>query len=207
MKTLLKLNTSLNSDKGESSRLAEEFVAHWRAADPNTQVISRDLALDPVPHLTAERFEAFLARPESRTEEQKAVIAYADSLIGEIRRADAIVIGLPLYNFGVPSTLKAWFDHVARAGITFRYTAEGPVGLLTGKKVYVMATRGGIYDGTALDFQTPHIRQFLGFLGMTDVEFIYAEGMAIDAATKEQALDKAKAAIARLTEDNLRIAA
>src|SRR5207237_8478676 len=126
-------------------------------------------------HLDAARFGAFLAKPGERTLEQQAVVAYSDALIAELKRADVVVLGLPMYNFGLPSTLKAYFDHIARAGETFRYTEKGPVGLLTGKKAIVFATRGGLYAGTPLDSQTDYIRAFFAFLGITDVQFIYAE--------------------------------
>ena len=196
--TLLQVTSSLFSDSGQSSRLAEAFVARWRQANPNGQVIVRDLSRDPVPHLNAERFGAFLSKPEARTLRQDAFVAYSDGLIEELRRADVIVIGLPMYNFGVPSTLKAYFDHIARAGVTFRYTDEGAVGMVTGKKAYVFATRGGKYAGTGLDLETGFVRQFLVFIGIDDVEFIYAEGLAIGDATKEAALSAAREAIARL---------
>ena len=207
MKTLLQLNSSIYSEKGESSRLAEKLVASWRATNAQAQVIVRDLAADPVPHLTEERFGAFLAKPGERSAEQQAVVDYSDRLIAELKAADVIVIGLPLYNFGVPSTLKAYFDHIARSGVTFRYTGKGPVGLLTGKKVYVTAARGGLYAGTPLDTQTAYIRTMLGFLGMTDIEFVYAEGLAIDATTKEAALAQARQSIERLTQSEFAIAA
>jgi FMN-dependent NADH-azoreductase len=151
-----------------------------------------------VPHLTAERFGAFIAKPEQRSAAQHAVVAYSDALIDEIRAADVIVIGLPMYNFGVPSQLKAYFDHIARAGVTFAYTEKGPVGRLTGKKVYVFAARGGQYVGTPLDTQTSYVRDFLAFLGMTDVQFVYAEGLNLGADSKETNLAKAVAEIARL---------
>jgi FMN-dependent NADH-azoreductase len=109
-----------------------------------------------------------------------------------------IVIGLPMYNFGVPSTLKAYFDHIARAGSTFRYTDQGPRGLLTGKKAYIFATRGGNYAGTPLDFETSFVRQFLQFVGIEDVEFVYAEGLAIGDASRQAALTAAEGAIDRL---------
>src|SRR5688572_2390543 len=114
MKTLLQLNSSIYSKNGQSSELAEKLVEGWRAANPGARVIKRDLATDPVPHLTDERFGAFLAKPGERTREQRAVVDYSDRLIAELKAADVIVIGLPLYNFGVPSTLKAYFDHIAR---------------------------------------------------------------------------------------------
>ena len=196
--TLLQLNTSIFSADGQSSRLADSFVAKWRAANPGASIIVRDLARDPVPHLDAQRFGAFIAKPESRTPTQQAAVDYSDQLIDELKRADVIVLGLPMYNFGVPSTLKAYFDHVARAGATFRYTEKGPVGLLTGKKAYILATRGGKYAGTPLDFETSFVRQFLQFVGIDDVEFVYAEGLAIGDASKQAALTAAEGAIERL---------
>src|SRR5216683_5124900 len=198
MKTLLQIRSSIFSNDGQSSRLAERFVARWRASNPGGKVIVRDLAKEPVPHLDAARFGAFLTKPEERTPAQQAVVDYSDALIGELKRADVVVLGLPMYNFGVPSTLKAYFDHVARVGETFKYTEKGPVGLLTGKKVYVFAARGGTYAGTPNDTQTSYVRDFLRFLGMTDVEFVYAEGLAISPESKETGLAKAVAEIERL---------
>jgi len=198
MNTLLQLNSSIFSNGGQSSRLADEFVAAWRITHPGARIIARDFARDPVPHLTAERFQSFLAKPEERNAEQQAVVAYSDTLIDELKRADVIVLGLPMYNFGVPSQLKAYFDHVARVGVTFRYTEKGPEGLLTGKKVYVFAARGGLYAGTPLDTQTAYVRDFLRLLGITDVEFVYAEGLAISDASKNAALAQAARAIERL---------
>ncbi len=200
MNTLLQLNSSLFSEEGQSSRLARAFVERRRAERPGLAVIERDLASDPVPHLSGARFQAFLAKPEMRTPEQAAVVAYSDALIDEIRRADTIVLGLPMYNFGVPSTLKAYFDHIARAGVTFRYTEQGPVGLLTGKKAYVFATRGGVHAGTPRDSETSYVRQILAFLGIDDVEFIYAEGLALGEARKSASLEQAGAIAERLAE-------
>jgi len=203
MKTLLQIRSSIFSNGGQSSRLAERFVARWRASNPGGRVIVRDLAKEPVPHLDAARFGAFLAKPEERTPAQQAVVDYSDALIGELKRADVVVLGLPMYNFGVPSTLKAYFDHVARVGETFKYTEKGPVGLLTGKKVYVFAARGGMYAGTPNDTQTPFIRIFLSFLGMSDIEFVYAEGLAISEASKQHSLARAEAVIDALVEPEL----
>jgi FMN-dependent NADH-azoreductase len=198
MKTLLQLNTSMFADGGQSTQLAERFVAGWRAANPGAKVIVRDIGREPVPHLTAARFGAFVAKPEDRTAEQRAIAAFSDALIDELERADVIVIGLPMYNFGVPSSLKAYFDHVARAGVTFRYTAQGPEGLLTGKRVYVFATRGGAYAGTPLDTQSGYVRDFLRFIGIDEVEFVYAEGLNMGVERKEGALSSAREAIGRI---------
>lgn len=198
MTTLLQINTSLFAGQGQSSQLAERFVAAFKTRHADATIIRRDVATDAVPHLDARRFSAFTTPPEARTPEQAAVIAYSDALIDELRRAEVIVLGLPMYNFGVPSQLKSYFDHIARAGVTFRYTANGPEGLLTGKKAYVFAARGGLYAGTALDTQTNYVRDFLRFIGIADVEFVYAEGLAIGPEQKTAALDKAQAEIARL---------
>jgi len=195
MKTLLQIQASIFSSGGESSRLATQFVERWTAANPGAEVIRRDLAAQPVPHLTAERFQSFLAKPEERTPEQQAVAGFSDGLIDELERADVIVLGLPMYNFGVPSTLKSYFDHVARAGKTFKYTATGPQGLLKGKKAVIFATRGGLYAGTPLDTQTAYVRDFLRFLGIEDVEFVYAEGLAMGDASKGDSLAKAGRAV------------
>ena len=194
-KTLLQVNASLYSNAGASTTLANEFVAGWR---PGAKVTVRDLAGDPVPHLTAERFQAFLTKPEERSAVQNAEAAYSDALIEEIKQADVIVLGVPMYNFDVPSTLKAYFDHIARAGVTFRYTAQGPVGLITGKKVYIFASRGGIYAGQPHDTQSAYLRNFLGLLGITEIEFVYAEGLAISAESKAAALAQAQKALVQL---------
>jgi len=204
MKTLLQINTSIFSKDGQSSRLANAFVAARKAITPGLRVVVRDFAQEPVPHLTAEGFQGFLAKPEERTPAQAKVVAYSDALIDELRRADTIVLGLPMYNFGVPSTLKAYFDHIGRGGETFKYSDKGPVGLLTGKKAYVLAARGGVYAGTTADTQTAYVHDFLAFVGITDVEFVYAEGLAMGDTSRKAALDKAGAAIAGL---NVRVAA
>ncbi|MFA5018477.1 MAG: NAD(P)H-dependent oxidoreductase [Methylobacter sp.] len=192
MTTLLQLNSSIFSSGGQSTQLADQFVTAWQANKPDAQVIVRDLAHDAIPHLDAQRVLAFFAQPETRTPEQQAYVAESDALIEEIKQAQIIVIGLPMYNFGIPSTLKAYFDQIARAGVTFRYTENGPEGLLTGKKVYVFAARGGIYAGTPLDSQTNYVRDFLGFLGMDNTEFVYAEGLNMGETAKEAALAGAK---------------
>ena len=196
---LLQINTSINNGNGQSSQLARQFVAAIQNRDPEVRITVRDVAAaEPVPHLDAERFGAFITKPEERSTAQDAVIAYSDSLIKELQQADVIVLGLPMYNFGVPSQLKAYFDHIARAGVTFQYTDKGPVGLLTGKRAYVFAARGGVYAGTPLDTQTGYVRDFLRFVGITDVNFVYAEGLAISPQSKEAGLARAGAEIALL---------
>jgi FMN-dependent NADH-azoreductase len=204
MKTYLQLNTSLHGATSQSSRLASQFIATLARTDCSTgaegspRVIVRDLATQPLPHLTAERFTAFVTAPEQRTTDQARIAAESDVLVAELAAADVIVIGLPMYNFGVPSTLKAYFDHVARAGATFRYTANGPEGLLRGKRACVIATRGGRYAGTPSDLQSAFVRQFLAFIGITDVEFVYAEGLAMGEESRAAALVEAGKRIEQL---------
>lgn len=206
MSTILQINSSMHGEDAQSSRLASEFVAAL-ATRPTSlvangpghpTVVVRDLARQPVPHLTAERFQALALPAGERTLDQQRVVAESDGFVEELKRADVIVIGLPMYNFGVPSTLKAYFDHVARAGVTFRYTPNGPVGLLTGKKAFVFATRGGRYAGTPADLQTAYVRQFLAFVGIHDVEFVYAEGLALGAEQRSAAVAEALARIEQL---------
>ena len=196
MTTLLQINTSISNGNGQSSQLARQFVAAFHRRNPDAKVMVRDVAAgEPVPHLDAERFGAFITQPEVRTAAQQAVVAYSDALVGELQQADVIVLGLPMYNFGVPSQLKAYFDHIARAGVSFRYTDKGPVGLLTGKKAYVFAARGGVYAGTPLDTQTGYVRDFLRFIGISDVTFVYAEGLAVSPQSREAGLARAVAQI------------
>jgi FMN-dependent NADH-azoreductase len=198
MTTVLQLNSSLFGDTGQSTRLADEFVARLRSKQPGVRVIRRDFAIDPVPHLTEQKFKAALVPAGERTPEQAGEAAIADDLIAELDIADILVIGIPMYNFGVPSTLKAWFDHVARAGTTFRYTEKGSEGLMKNKKAYLFMTRGGKYVGTESDMQTPYIRMFLGFLGIEDVEFIFVEGLAMGEETGRKAVESANLRIKAL---------
>lgn len=195
---LLQIKSSLFGDDGQSSRLANEFVAALLERNPGAERVVRDLVADPVPHLDAERFTAFTTPKPSRTAEQHAVVAYSDRLIDELRRTDVLVLGLPMYNFGVPSQLKAWYDHVARAGVTFRYTGKGPEGLLKGKKAYIFAARGGEYAGSGNDWQAQFVRVILGFIGITDVEFVFAEALAINEARKQASLAAARGALRKL---------
>jgi FMN-dependent NADH-azoreductase len=193
MATLLQINSSLFGDNGNSSLLGQEFVQRWKAQNPTGEVVLRDFAKEDVPHLDATRVQALFTPAENRTPEQQAVVDYSDKIIAEINAADVIVIGVPLYNFGVPSTLKAYFDHIARAGVTFKYTETGPEGLLEDKPVYVIATRGGVHKGQPTDTQTQFLSNFLRFVGLKDVHFIYAEGLNM--GQKELAFDEAKKAI------------
>ena len=202
MNNILYVQSSLFGDNGQSSQLAREFLARF----PQARVVTRDLVREPLPHLDGERFGAFAAKAGARTPAQAQVIEESDALVAELRAADTVVIGAPLYNFGIPSQLKAWFDHIARAGVTFKYTEKGAVGLLTGKKAYVFAARGGYYAGTPADIHGAYLATMLGFLGITDVQFVHAEGLAVSAENKEAGLAAARIRLRSLAQPE-RIAA
>lgn len=189
MKQLLSLQSSLFGPEGASAKLSDTFIGHLHKRHPELKVIQRDLNINPVPHLNAETFAGFSLTAQEQNASQQQATRLSDQLIEELRTSDTIVLGLPMYNFGVPSTLKAWMDYVARAGITFRYGDNGPEGLLTGKKLYVIAARGGQYAGTAGDTQTEFVRTLFSFIGISDIEFIYAEGLAMG-DIREQSLSQ-----------------
>jgi FMN-dependent NADH-azoreductase len=184
---ILQINSSLRAANSESNRVAGNIVAKLRAANPNATVTVRDVGANPHPVLDEAALGALFTPADQRTPEQAARVALDDALIAEIQAADAVVIGAPMYNFGMPVQLKAWFDAIARAGVTFRYTESGPEGLLKNKQVFVATSRGGIYPEDA-DPQVPHIRMLLNFLGMTGATFVYSSGQAMgpDAASKGQ---------------------
>ncbi|PAV27132.1 FMN-dependent NADH-azoreductase [Tamilnaduibacter salinus] len=195
MTTILQLNNSVFGDNGQSSQLADRYVSKRREADAGINLVRRDLAAEPVTHLTGTRFKAALTDPGERSSEQADAAAIADTLIAEIQEADEVVIAAPTYNFNVASTLKAWFDHVARAGTTFKYTEKGPVGLLANKKATVFITSGGQYADTPADFQAPYVEHFLKFLGIEDVRIVRAEGLAMGDDAANAAIESAHQAI------------
>jgi FMN-dependent NADH-azoreductase len=200
MATLLYLSSSIFGDHGNTSQLANNFIQRWQAATPQGRVVERNLAANPLPHLDGARVSAFFTPADQRSAEQQAVVAESDALIAELNAADLVVIGLPMYNFGVPSQFKAWIDNVARAGITFKYTDTGPVGLVADKPVLVFSARGGLYANTPNDHQEPFLRQFLGFIGLTDVRFVFAEGVNMGDDAKTKALAGARQQIGSLLE-------
>ncbi|KVE43258.1 FMN-dependent NADH-azoreductase [Burkholderia sp. BDU5] len=196
MTTILQINSAARSQGAQSTMLADELTAKLQQSHPGATVKVRSLLADALPHLDDAVLGAFFTPADQRTAEQNAIVAKSDALIDELRSADVIVIGAPMYNFGVSSQLKTYFDWIARAGVTFRYTAEGPEGLIKGKKVYVVSARGGKHVGMPTDSQTPFLQTFLAFIGMTDVTFIYAEGFALGPDAANAALANARETIA-----------
>ncbi|MBS0125807.1 FMN-dependent NADH-azoreductase [Thetidibacter halocola] len=174
-RTLLRIDASARTDGSVSRELADRVVNRLAP----TQVIRRDLA-DSLPQIDAAWIGANFTAAEARTEDQRAALALSDTLIAEIEAADTLLIALPIYNFGVPTALKTWVDHVARAGVTFRYSEDGPEGLLRGKRAIVVVASGGTEVGGPIDFATPWLRHVLGFIGITDVQVVTADRLAID---------------------------
>ena len=189
---ILQINSSARVEGANSTRLANTVTARLQAKNPGASVTVRDLAVTPHPVLDAAALGALFTPADQRTPEQAARVALDDALIAEVQAHDVIVLGVPMYNFGVPVQLKTWLDAIARAGVTFRYTANGPEGLIQGKKVYVAFARGGIYRDTPADSQTPYIQTILGFLGMTDVKYIHAEGLAMGPEAVDKAFTQAE---------------
>ena len=192
---ILQINASARSNGANSTRLADAIAQRLVARDPQAVLSVRDLAAEPHPVLDEPALGALFTPAEQRTPEQAARVALDDALIAQVQGADVIVLGVPMYNFGVPVQLKTWIDAIARAGVTFRYTAEGPEGLLKGKTVYVALARGGLYRDTPADSQVPYLKNVLAFLGMTDVRFVYAEGLALGADSANRAFAQAEAEI------------
>lgn len=195
---ILQINASARSSGANSTKVADDIVAALKARNPSATVTLRDLAKNPHPVLDEAALQALFTPAEQRTPEQAARVALDDALIAEIQAADAVVLGVPMYNFGVPVQLKNWIDAIARAKVTFQYTANGPEGLLKGKKVYVALARGGVYRDTPADSQVPFLKTALGFLGLTDIQFVYAEGLAMGTESAERAFAAAREEIAAL---------
>ncbi|MBD9361854.1 FMN-dependent NADH-azoreductase [Methylomonas fluvii] len=195
---ILQINSSIRAENAYSSRLADNLVAGLRRQTPAAQLVVRDLAKTPHPFLDETALIALSTPAEQRTPEQAQRVALDDALIAEIQHADIVVLTAPMYNFGIPAQLKAWIDAIARAKVTFQYTENGLEGLLKNKQVYVIQTAGGKHSGTETDSQSTYLRTVLGFLGMTDVTFIYAEGLAMGGDAEQLALQAAATQIAAL---------
>ncbi|GAB3478990.1 FMN-dependent NADH-azoreductase [Marinomonas epiphytica] len=178
MTTLLRIDSSAAGEQSKSRQLADVFVTKWQAENPNGKIITRDVDANPLPHFTSDTLNALFTPEEQRNDEQKAIVALGDELIDELEGADLLVISAPIYNFSIPSTLKAYFDYIARAGRTFKYTDTGPVGLLN-KDAYVFTASGSFLQGTPVDHQLPYIKTFLNFLGIQVKHTATAGGQAM----------------------------
>ena len=195
MSRILYVSSSPRGSESYSNRVAARVIRELRQANPQTTVTVRDLAQDPPPHIDVDFVAATRSADGPRTERQRAILAQSDALVAELFAADIIVIAAPMINFSVATTLKSWFDYIARAGRTFSYSEAGPKGLVTGKRVILVSASGGIYSGqnAAFDFQVPWLRNMLGLFGMTDVEVIRIEGTALGPEATDKALERANA--------------
>ncbi|MCY1283796.1 FMN-dependent NADH-azoreductase [compost metagenome] len=198
MSNVLVIESSARQQGSISRQLTDDFLVQWRKAHPNDRINVRDLAKAPVPHLDETLLGGWMKPADQQSEAEKAALVRSNLLTEELLAADVLVLAAPMYNFAIPSTLKAWLDHVLRAGVTFKYTETGPQGLLSGKRAYVLTARGGIYSGSALDHQEPYLRQALAFIGIHDVSFIHAEGLNLGAEFHEKGLAQAKSRLAEV---------
>ena len=196
MSRVLIIESSARQQGSVSRQLTQTFIQQWQAAHPADQITVRDLAAQPVPHLDADLLGGWMKPAEQRNDSEQASLQRSNELTDELLAADVLVLAAPMYNFAIPSTLKAWLDHVLRAGVTFKYTETGPQRLLTGKRAYVLTARGGIYAGSSADHQEPYLRQVMGFVGIHDVQFIHAEGMNLGGDFQEKGLNQANAKLA-----------
>lgn len=190
---ILQINASARREDANSTQIAQAIVARLQSANPAARLTVRDLASHPHPVLDEAALGALFTPAEQRSPAQAARVALDDALIAEVQAAEVLVLGVPMYNFGVPVQLKNWIDAIARVGVTFRYTENGPEGLLEGKQVYLALARGGRYRDTPADSQVPYLKTVLGFLGLTDLHFIYAEGLAMGAESSAQGFAQAEA--------------
>ncbi len=195
----LLVTSSILGDNGQSNALASHFQQQAAARD-GVAVTHRDVVANALPHLAIEELGAWQTPADERTTEQQALAAHSDELLAELRANDVLVLAVPMYNLGIPSQLKAWFDRVLRAGETFRYTENGPQGLIEGKRAIILAVRGGQYAGTEFDSQTPHLKTMLGLMGISDVEVVFAEGLNMGDAHRDAAMKEAFQAIDQLVE-------
>lgn len=205
MNKVLQLKTSIfdtQDNQGVSSQLGDALVSRLREGDSEIALKTRDFSKDPVPYFDNAWLQALSTPPDERSLEQAEKVAFSDALIAEVQDADTIVIGVPMYNFAIPAALKSWTDHIARAGVTFRYSDTGPVGLLSDKKVYVVLSTGGQHQEGVTDFLRPYLRTFLGFLGMKDVEFIVADGLNMGEVPRKVGLRNARSQIQNLSLSN-----
>ena len=190
---ILHIDSSLFGQQGVSAQLAEQLLQRFARHQP--QITSRRFAEQPLPYVDGSHITALMTPATDRSQAQQQQVDLSDQLIAEVQAADVLVIGVPMYNFSVPAMLKSWFDHIARAGVTFRYTANGPEGLLSGKRAYLLTSRGGIHQGLPSDSQTALVTTFLNFIGIRDIHWVYAEGLNMGEEARSNGLTAASDAI------------
>ncbi len=197
---VLHIDASARGANSESIRLTNEFLERWHAANPQDVIIHRDIVDKPLPHVDSIFLDGLMTPEAERTPEQQQAVTRSDELINEFLTADVLVLGVPMYNFGIPSTLKAWLDHISIAGRTFQYTATGPKGLVSNKPVYILSTRGGVYDDSPMEHQTSYLKTMFGFFGIEDIHIIQAQGLNLSPEGREKSITDAIAHIKEAVE-------
>ncbi|MBD8254110.1 NAD(P)H-dependent oxidoreductase [Pseudomonas fluorescens] len=198
MSCVLIIESSARQQGSISRQLTQQFINQWQTAHPTDQIIIRDVALNSIPHMDANLIGGWMKPAEQRSEKEQICLERSNELTNELMAADVLVIASPMYNFTIPSTLKAWLDHVIRAGVTFKYTPARPQGLLIGKRAFVLTARGGIHADDSSDHQEPYLRQILLFIGIHDITFIHAEGLNLGSIFREKGIRHATTLLARI---------
>lgn len=196
MKNILVINSSISGANGNSTKLVQHLLAQL----PQAQVTEIDLGAKPLPHLEMAEIGAWMTPAAERSAEQQALAAHSDDLIAKVQAADAVIFGVPMYNFALPSQLKALLDRLARAGVTFKYTETGSVGLLQDKPVIFALARGGVYANTPADSQVPFLKTFFNFIGLTQLHFVYAEGLNMGPDAAEKGISAAQQQLTELAK-------
>lgn len=195
-KRLLHIDSSARLNGSESRELSARFVRQWVDNHPDYQIIERDLASKPLPHLDEAMLAAMMSPPEQQSPETARISGRINMLIDEFLSADVVVMGVPMYNLGIPSTLKAYIDHIVMAGRTFAYTDDGPVGLVPDVPLFIITTRGGVHSGSPTDQQVPYLRSLFNFIGIQQVNFIHSEGLNMGDEWRQKGIASAQAEIA-----------
>ncbi|WP_349970042.1 FMN-dependent NADH-azoreductase [Pseudomonas caspiana] len=198
MPSILIIESSARQQESVSRQLTQQFISHWRAAHPTDQIIIRDVGFNPIPHMDANLLGGWTKPAGERSYKEQVCLERSDELTNELLAADILVIAAPMYNFGIPSTIKAWLDHVIRPGMTFKYTPTRTQGLLTGKRAVVLTARGGFHADDNSDHQEPYLRQVMSFIGIHDVTFIHAEGINLSSNFREKGMQNAASLLARI---------
>lgn len=200
-KTVLHIDSSIRGNDSDSRSLSRQFINQWRVARPADRIQERDIVTNALPHIDAILLSGLLTNEADRNDAMIEALSRVETLVNEFLEADVIVVGAPMYNFGIPSTLKAWIDHIAQAGRTFKYTENGPEGMAKGKSVYILSTRGGVYDNSPMDHQVAYLKTVFAFLGIEDIQVIQAEGLNLSPVSRGRSLAAANAQIIELVSD------
>ena len=198
MPSVLIIESSARQQESVSRQLTQQFINQWRFAHPTDRILIRDVALNPIPHMDSNLLGGWMKPAGARSNTEQLCLERSDELTNELLAADMLVIAAPMYNFGIPSTLKAWLDHVIRAGVTFKYTPTRTQGLLIGKRAVVLTARGGIHADDSSDHQEPYLRQVLSFMGIHDITFVHAEGINLSSNFREKGIKCATSLLARI---------